>query len=120
MCRADDRRTGSGAGGVPPGRRLQGPSSHTICGSSPDRSTTRPALIRYGLAVIGERSGEASRRASDETPRRGVIATVRTYESPLDRRLEEQAFRRVAQVSLLMKETLVRVADPALLPATTR
>jgi hypothetical protein len=89
------------------------------------RVITRPehdstALIRYGLAVIGARSGEASRRASDETPRRGVIAAVRTYESPLERRLEEQGFQRVAQVSLLMKETLVRVADPALLPATTR
>jgi hypothetical protein len=89
------------------------------------RVITRPehdasALIRYGLAVIGARSGEASRRASDGTPRRGVIATVRTYESPLERRLEEQGFERVAQVSLLMKETLVRVADPALLPATTR
>ncbi len=80
------------------------------------------ALIRYGLAVIGERSREAStRRSGDEGPRgRGVIAAVRTYESPLDRRLEEVGFRRVAQVSLLMKETLVRVAEPALLPATTR
>lgn len=77
-------------------------------------------LIGFGLAVIGSRSGEAARRTSDETPRRGVIATVRTYESPLERRLEEQGFDRVAQVSLLMKETLVRVADPALLPATTR
>lgn len=77
-------------------------------------------LIRYGLAVIGARSGGASRRASDEIPRRGVIATVRTYESPLERRLEDQGFQRVAQVSLLLKETLVRVADPALLPATTR
>jgi hypothetical protein len=77
-------------------------------------------LIRYGLAVIGARSGEATRRPTDDTPRRGVIATVRTYASPLERRLEDQGFRRVAQVSLLMKETLVRVADPALLPATTR
>ncbi|MFN8517891.1 MAG: GNAT family N-acetyltransferase [Chloroflexota bacterium] len=78
------------------------------------------SLIRFGLAVIGARSGEATRRPSDDTPRRGVIATVRTYESPLERRLEDQGFQRVAQVSLLMKETLVRVADPAFLPATTR
>jgi hypothetical protein len=77
-------------------------------------------LIRFGLAVIGARSGEAPRRSSDDTRPRGIIATVRTYESPLDRRLEEQGFERVAKVSLLMKETLVRVADPALLPATTR
>lgn len=85
--------------------------------SRPDHDAS--ALIGFGLAVIGARSGEASRRSSDVT-RRGVIATVRTYESPLERRLEEQGFERVAQVSLLMKETLVRVADPALLPATTR
>ena len=49
-----------------------------------------------------------------------MLAAVRTYESPLDRRLEEAGFRQVAQVSLLLKETLVRVAEPALLPATTR
>jgi hypothetical protein len=80
------------------------------------------ALIRYGLSVIGERSGEAIRNGTgDERPRtRGVLAAVRTYESPLDRRLEEAGFRHVAQVSLLMKETLVRVAEPALLPAPTR
>ena len=86
----------------------------------PDHDPT--ALIRYGLSVIGERSGEASRGgAGDDDPRtRGVLAAVRTYESPLDRRLEEAGFRHVAQVSLLLKETLVRVAEPALLPATTR
>ncbi len=78
------------------------------------------ALIRFGLAAIGARSGEAARRPTDDTPHRGVIATVRTYESPLERRLEEHGFDHVAQVSLLMKETLVRVADPALLPAATR
>jgi hypothetical protein len=86
--------------------------------SRPDHDGTE--LIRFGLAIIGARSGEAARRSSDDTPRRGVIATVRTYESPLDRRFEDEGFQRVAQVSLLMKETLVRVADPALLPATTR
>ncbi len=55
------------------------------------------ALIRYGLSVIGERSGEASRRGTgDDHPRtRGVLAAVRTYESPLDRRLEEAGFRHV-------------------------
>jgi hypothetical protein len=78
--------------------------------SRPDHDGS--ALIRFGLAVIGSRSGDA--------PRRGVIAAVRTYESPLEHRLEDEGFARVAQVSLLMKETLVRVADPALLPATTR
>jgi hypothetical protein len=45
---------------------------------------------------------------------------VRTYEAPLDRRLEDAAFDSIATVTLLMKETLVRVAEPALVPAGVR
>jgi hypothetical protein len=46
-----------------------------------------------------------------------VISPIRTYESPLDHRVEEEGFITVATVTLLMKETLVRVAEPALVPA---
>jgi hypothetical protein len=74
-------------------------------------------LIRYGLALIGDRSGDATRRRGQGDPDQGVLTAVRTYESPLDRRLEEAGFRAVSQVSLLLKETLVRVAEPALVPA---
>jgi hypothetical protein len=42
---------------------------------------------------------------------------VRTYESPIDGRLETAGFERIANVTLLMKETLVRVAEPAMVPA---
>ena len=52
--------------------------------------------------------------------REGVLAPVRTYESPLDRRLEEEGFDAIATVTLLMKETLVRVAEPRLVPAGVR
>jgi hypothetical protein len=45
---------------------------------------------------------------------------VRTYESPLDRRLEDAGFRQVAIVSLLMKEMAERVKEPALVPLATR
>jgi hypothetical protein len=87
--------------------------------SRPDHDPTE--LIRYGLAVIGARSGEAARQRSGGQERAlGVLTTVRTYESPLDRRLEEHGFQSVAQVSLLLKETLVRVEEPAMVPATTR
>ena len=72
--------------------------------SRPDHDPSE--LVRYGLSVIG-------RRAADT---RGVLTAVRTYESPLDRRLEEAGFQPIAHVSLLMKET-VRVAEPALVPA---
>jgi hypothetical protein len=73
-------------------------------------------LVRYGLGVIAARS-----QRNGEQPRdHGVISPVRTYESPIDRRLEEASFMAIATVTLLMKETLVRVAEPALVPAGVR
>lgn len=77
-------------------------------------------LIAYGLAMIGDRSGEASRRRGHGPGYHGVLTAVRTYESPLDRRLEDAGFRAVSRVSLLLKEALVRVAEPALVPAGVR
>lgn len=74
-------------------------------------------LVRYGLAVIGERSGEGARKRPHAAGH-GVLSCVRTYESPVDHRLEEAGFSTVARVSLLLKETVVRVAEPRLLPAT--
>jgi hypothetical protein len=71
-------------------------------------------LIRYGLGVIAERAEPSSAH------HQGVLAPVRTYESPLDRRLEEEGFESIAVVTLLMKETLVRVAEPRLVPAGVR
>ena len=73
-------------------------------------------LIRYGLGLIGERSGARSRTGSPPH-QHGVMACVRTYESPVDRRLEEQGMEAIATVSLLVKEALVRVAEPSLVPA---
>jgi hypothetical protein len=69
-------------------------------------------LVRYALGVIAARA--------DTGRRQGVLAPVRTYELPLDRRLEEAGFTHVAMVTLLMKETLVRVAEPRLVPAGVR
>jgi hypothetical protein len=65
-------------------------------------------LIAYGMGVITQTSG------------RGVVSAVRTYEAPLDRRLEEQGFSVISSVSLLMKETAVRVFEPALVPVASR
>jgi len=69
-------------------------------------------LIRFGLGVIRAR---AERR--DHGHDHGVISPIRTYESPLEHRVEEEGFTTVATVTLLMKETLVRVAEPAMVPA---
>jgi hypothetical protein len=74
------------------------------------------ALVDFGLGVIAARTT----RGNDHRHDHGVIAPVRTYESPIDRRLEEAGFDSIASVNLLMKETLVRVAEPALVPAGVR
>jgi len=75
----------------------------------PDRDASD--LIDFGLGIIRARTERSAR------PDRGVIAPVRTYESPIDRRLEDADFGVIAAVTLLMKETMVRVAQPALVPA---
>jgi hypothetical protein len=74
------------------------------------------AIARFALGVICARMERAGPNRHDQ----GVVAPVRTYESPVDRRLEELGFEDVATVTLLMKETLVRVAEPALVPAGVR
>ena len=79
----------------------------------PDRDPTM--LIRYGLTGIAQRTGAAARNGHRHD--HGVICPVRTYESPVDRRLEDEGFGSVVTVTLLMKEALVRVAEPALVPA---
>ena len=63
----------------------------------PDQDTTD--LISYGLALIGERSG-ANSRSRESAHQHGVMACVRTYESPIDHRLEEQGMEAIASVSL--------------------
>ncbi len=74
------------------------------------------SLVEYGLGVIAARTERDGGHRHDH----GVIAPVRTYESPIDRRLEEAGFETISSVTLLMKETLVRVAEPALVPAGVR
>jgi len=69
-------------------------------------------LVRFGLGIIAARTERGDGRHDH-----GIIAPVRTYESPLEHRLEEEGFSTIATVTLLMKETLVRVAEPVMLPA---
>jgi hypothetical protein len=69
-------------------------------------------LVRFGLGVIAARMRGAGHRHDH-----GVMAAVRTYEAPIDRGLEDAGFRSIATVTLLLKETMIRVAEPALVPA---
>ena len=73
-------------------------------------------LVAFGLGDIRARTAKGGERR----PEHGVIAPVRTYEAPIDRRLEEAGFTPITNVTLLIKETLVRVAEPALVPAGVR
>lgn len=70
-------------------------------------------LVRFGLGLIEARTTKDGGHRHDH----GVIAPVRTYEHPVDRALEDNGFEAISTVTLLMKETLVRVAEPALVPA---
>ena len=69
-------------------------------------------LVDFGLGLIGARISKGG-----SCPDSGVLAPVRTYELPIDRRLEEAGFAGLATVTLLMKESVVRVAEPSLVPA---
>jgi hypothetical protein len=73
-------------------------------------------LVGFGLGEIARQT----EKNGTGRPNHGVLAPVRTYESPADRRLEEAGFAEIATVTLLLKETLVRVAEPALVPAAVR
>ncbi len=73
-------------------------------------------LIEFGLAAIGAQTA----RTSDPRRDHGVLAPVRTYEAPVNNCLEAAGFESIATVTLLLKETLVRVAEPALVPAGVR
>ncbi len=73
-------------------------------------------LIAYGLGIIAARTP----KGGEHRPNHGVISPVRTYEAPLDRHLEDASFDSIASVTLLMKETVIRVAEPALVPAGVR
>jgi hypothetical protein len=70
------------------------------------------SLVDFGLGLVRTRIEKGG-----NCPDNGVLAPVRTYESPVDRRLEEAGFANLATVTLLMKEAVVRVAEPALVPA---
>jgi hypothetical protein len=69
-------------------------------------------LVEYGLGLLGARIGRGG-----SCPDHGVLTPVRTYESPIDRRLEEAGFTALDTVTLFLREAVVRVVEPAMLPA---
>lgn len=69
-------------------------------------------LVEFGLGLLAARIGRGG-----SCPDNGVLTPVRTYESPIDHRLEDAGFTALDTVTLLMREAVVRVVEPALLPA---
>jgi hypothetical protein len=69
-------------------------------------------LVNFGLGLLAARIGKGG-----SCPDNGVLSPVRTYESPIDRRLEDGGFASLDTVTLLVKDAVVRVAEPALVPA---
>ena len=69
-------------------------------------------IVGFGLGLLAARVGRGG-----GCPDNGVLSPVRTYESPIDRRLGEAGFIDLDKVTLFMKEAVVRVAEPALVPA---
>jgi len=95
----------------------QATQPHYLRVIAPPGSDARP-LLRFALGVIAARtSGRRYDGLFGHRAEQGVLAPLRTYEAPLDRQLEEEGFREIATVTLLMKEMLVRIAEPALVPA---
>jgi hypothetical protein len=74
-------------------------------------------LVRFGLGQIAEQAAAHRSGGRAHGHDHGIVSPVRTYEAPIDARLEDVGFERIATVTLLMKETLVRVAEPAMVPA---
>ena len=74
-------------------------------------------MVRFGLGQIAEQAAAHRSGGRAHGHDHGVVSPVRTYEAPIDGRLEDAGFERIATVTLLMKETLVRVAEPAMVPA---
>jgi len=69
-------------------------------------------LVAFGLGLLAARVGRGG-----SCPDNGILTPVRTYESPIDRRLEDSGFTALDTVTLFMREAVVRVVEPALLPA---
>jgi hypothetical protein len=69
-------------------------------------------LVEFGLGLLAARIGRGG-----SCPDNGVLSPVRTYESPIDHRLEEAGFATLDTVTLFMREAVVRVVEPALVPA---
>ena len=75
-------------------------------------------LVRFALGTIAARTTVHRRDGLlGHRGEHGIVAPVRTYEAPIDRQLEDEGFGEIATVTLLLKETLARIAEPALVPA---
>ena len=99
---------------VPPGRRGQGGPAALLEGGHWAGGRC-PCTHRLRTGHDRARTTEGEHRPTTASSHRANL-----YQSPIDRRAWRPPSGSIADVTLLMKETLVRVAEPALVPAGVR
>ncbi|MGZ6299713.1 MAG: hypothetical protein ACXWMN_04380 [Candidatus Limnocylindria bacterium] len=98
---------------LPDGQRVAGFAQHGACRAGPHYLRF---LVRDGadgaafLAAVLKAAG-------DEALAAGILAPVRTYESTGRQAAEAAGFEPVGQVSMLVREVLASVRQPAMVPA---
>jgi hypothetical protein len=102
-----------GAWLLPEGQRVAGFAQHGACRAGPHYLRF---LVRDGADGAAFLSA-ALRAAGNEAASAGILAPVRTYESAGKQAAEAAGFEAVGQVSVLVREVLASVRQPAMVPA---
>ena len=95
------------------GERVAGFAQHGACREGPHYLRF---LVREG-ADGSAFLGAVLKAAGEEALGAGILAPVRTYESAGRRAAEAAGFEAVGQVSMLVREVLASVRQPAMVPA---
>jgi hypothetical protein len=98
---------------LPEGQRVAGFAQHGACRAGPHYLRF---LVRDGADGAAFLAA-ALRAAGDEAAAAGILAPVRTYESAGRQAAEAAGFEAVGQVSVLVREVLASVRQPAMVPA---
>jgi hypothetical protein len=98
---------------LPEGQRVAGFAQHGACRAGPHYLRFLVRDGADGAAFLGS----VLKAAGDEALAAGILAPVRTYESTGRQAAEAAGFEPVGQVSMLVREVLASVRQPAMVPA---
>ena len=100
--------------------RVPHPAPRTAAGAARTRALPDLDRLIHERVRLGIVSALAASDSLTFLELRALLGTSDGNLSVHARRLEEAGFGEIAMVTLLLKETLARVADPALVPAVAR